>query len=63
MKSAFKLNWLYNMESLTRGTHWSVDPTGQRNKNRADSATLRAWLELDGGEFAGGDIFTRRSTR
>jgi len=26
------------MESLTRGTHWSVDPTGQRNKNRAGGA-------------------------
>ena len=36
MKSAFKLNWLYNMESLTRGTHWSVDPTGQRDKNRLE---------------------------
>ena len=51
------------MEPLTSGTHWSVDPTGQRKKNRAGGATLRAWLELDGGEFAGGDIFTRRSTR
>ena len=63
MKSAFKLNWLYNMESLTRGTHGSVDPTGQRNKTEpaALSKLARPWL-VDG-ESAGGDVFTRRSTR
>ena len=44
------------MESLTHGTHWSVDPTGQRNKNRAGGGTLRARLELDGGQFTGGDV-------
>ena len=29
------------MESLTRGTHWSVDPTGQRDKTEHDGAARR----------------------
>ena len=58
MKSAFKLNWLYYRESLTCGTHWSVDPTGQRDQNRAGGATLRTRPELADDELAGGNIFT-----
>ena len=44
------------MESLTSGTHWSVEPTGQRDKTEHDSA---ARLELVDGESAGGDIITQ----
>ena len=49
--------------SLASGTHWSVTP--HVSETRTEQAVLRelAWPRLIDGEFAGGDIITRRSTR